>query len=616
MSSNDSKTKNTQKIDTQEPLTEKEAASQKPKVLLTILILLILTIAGVFGYMVSVAMKEDAIDQSVAAERMDEDSKRLQKETAAETSPDISSVLSGSSTLLQKLTASQPVSLLIVGDSFGTGAGAQDGTNWTELLAADLKESFGSEVTVNNVSMADGNDAYSAYVSFMNEAAGNKEAVYDAVIVSLGFYDDPFSFGLQYEGILRSIRRCYSSAEIIGIIESAAVTAPEGYSDETALYARTLLEDYGGIVANMGEAYAVSGQEISTLTADGILPNAEGQRIYADWIVKKIKEKIDGVMNGAESQEASGSSTPVNPDAELYDHYYYVPASDFYRADEVNYIINISKLAELSVENVGMLGIDYEYVEGKNTVQVVIDRNIFTGWDTELAGAAPERHIRIANNNAAIYDELAVSFATKEQADLFHGIIITGNLNLHRNEEKYDKLPMPPETTAPETEPETVAETEESIVETAAVEESETETASDSGNKKKEETKAEETSKTRETKAAEASKLKETKTAEKSKETKAKEKKKNSSASKPAETVPQTSAPAALQETAAPETAQDVTQQVETAAAAPAIQANEGAVISDPADSASFAATSPAYTVQPGQGIDVEQWNSIGPSVG
>ena len=79
--------------------------------------------------------------------------------------------------------------------------------------------------------------------------------------------------------------------------------------------------------------------------------------------------------------------------------------------------INISKLEELSAENVGMLGIDYDYVEGKNTVQVVIDKSIFTGWNTEFEGTAPERHISIVNNNAAVYDELAVSFATKEQAD-------------------------------------------------------------------------------------------------------------------------------------------------------------------------------------------------------
>ncbi|OON86076.1 hypothetical protein BXO88_09595 [Oribacterium sp. C9] len=584
------------KFDPKEPLTEKEAASRRPKVLLFILIILIMTIIGVFGYMVSVAMKEDAIDQSVAAERMDEYSKRMQPETEGTAAVDVSSALQGSSTLLKKLNSGEPVSILIVGDVFGTGAGAQDGTNWTDLMAAELKESFGSDVTVNNLSMANGNNAYSAYVSLMNEAAGNRDAVYDGVIVSLGYYDAPFDFDLQYEGVLRSVKRCYASAEIIGLIESASVTATDGYSDETALYARNLLEHYDGIVANMGEAFAVSGQEYSTLTSDGILPNAEGQRIYADWIVKKIKEKLEVALSGEEaqgaesSQQALAASAPVNPDTELYDHYYYIEASDFYRADDVNYLINISKLAELSVENIGMLGIDYDYVNGKNTVQVVIDKNIFTGWEREYQGAVPERHIRIVNNNAAIYDELAVSFATKEQADAFHGIIITGNLNLHRSEEKYDKLPLPPETTAPETEPETEAETEtaESVVETAA--------ASDES--KVSETKAEET-----------------KSSDKKKKN---DEKKSSNASRPRETAAQqTAAPETVQETAASQAQETTSQQVvETAAASPETQSIEGAVISDPSDSANVSATSAAYSVQPGQGIDIDQWNAAGPNVG
>ncbi|WP_155988306.1 SGNH/GDSL hydrolase family protein [Oribacterium sp. P6A1] len=614
MSSNDNKqTNDTPNLNLNEPLTEKEAASGRPKTLLVILILLILTITGVFGYMVNVAMKEDALDQSVAAERMDEDSKRLQPETVPESSVDLNEALSGSSSLFKKLTASEPVKILVIGDTFGTGAGAQDGTNWTELLADSIKEDFGSEVSVNNLSLANGNDAYGAYVSLMNEAAGNKDAVYDAVIVSLGYYDDPFNFGLQYEGILRSIRRCYGSAEIIGIIESASVTATEGYSDETALYARNLLEHYGGIVANMGEAYAVSGMDAGTLTSDGVLPNAAGQKIYADWIVKKIKNKLDDTLGGTESQEAvsqqpaSGSEDPVNPDAELYDHYYYIEASEFYRADDVNYLINISRLKELGVENVGMLGIDYEYVEGKNTVQVVIDKNIFTGWNTEFEGTAPERHIRIVNNNAAVYDELAVSFATKEQADAFHGLILTGNLNLHQSEEKYDKLPMPPETTAPETEPETEAETEESVVETAAAsDESKAEKSAkaDSGNKKKEE---------------ESAKNKETRSSEKKKD----DSEKKSSNSKRTSQTPaqQTAAPetaaVTVAETAAVETTQDMSQQVvETAAAVPTVPGVEGAVISDPADSANVSPAGDTYTVQAGQGIDINQWNSIGPTVG
>ena len=70
-------------------------------------------------------------------------------------------------------------------------------------------------------------------------------------------------------------------------------------------------------------------------------------------------------------------------------------------------------------------------------------------------------------------------------------------------------------------------------------------------------------------------------------------------------------------ETVAVETTQDLSQQIsETTAIGPVVPGNEGAVITDPADSAAIAPPTEAYTVQGGQGIDIEQWNSIGPQVG
>ena len=566
-----------------EPLTEKEVASKKPAILLTVLILLIIAIVGVFGYMVNVAMKEDAIDQSVAAVKMKENEERLTVDTDGEPlSPSVE--LTEKCSFYSKLASSQPVSVLVIGDIFGTGAGAREGSDWISLLKEDLKESFGSEVTVNNLSLANRNDAYSAYVSLMNEVSGNKETVYDAVIISLGYYDDPFNFKLQYEGILRAVKKNYASSEIIGIIESSAVTDTEGYSDETALYARELLNYYGGIDANMGEAFAVTGKDYSALTVDGVIPNSEGQKLYADWILKKINEKLYGTDDSDAAQFKTESPEAVNPDSELYDKYHYIPAESFLRADDLNFIIGIKDLNALSVENVGMLGIDYDYVEGKNTVQIVLDRKIFAGLQNEYEGSEPERHIRIVNNNATVYEEMAVSFATKEQADAFHGIIMTGNLNLHQSEEKYDKLPMPPETTAP---PETEPETEE----TEGSEKKKT-TAADS-KKKKSDDSDDETKKSSENR-------------------------KNSGSSNRTTQPAAAPAPVPVPETLAPETAAPTPETVAetTAEIAPTVPSQiEGPVISDPANSGNIETAAP-YSVQAGQGIDVNQWNAVGPTVG
>lgn len=626
--------------------------TEKGSALLVILILLILSIIIIFGFMVYTAVREDAIDESIAAERLKAESERanltLDKDGNIITQDAIKStdVLQvAGNVFLSKLSKSEPVSILVIGDVFGTGAGAKDGTNWTDVLVSDIKDSFGSEVSINNLSLSPGNDAYSSYVTLMNESAGNPSAQYDAVIVSLGYYDDPFKFNIQYEGVLRSIKTRYPSAEIIGIIESASITSPEGYSDETAIYARTLLAHYDGIAANMGEAFAVNGTDPSMFTDDGLLPNKKGQELYAGWIVKQIKNKMSGNDSQAEADTASpsalaadGTIEPVNPDSTMYDHYYYIAANSFLRLDDTNYIISVRDLTALGAETEGTIGLDYDYINGSNTAQVVIDGDIFGALVSDFEGTAPERHITAVKNNAIITDHVAVSFATKEEADTFNGLILTGNLNLSHAADKYKKLPLPPETPA-ETVEETVPETESAAETTAEETEPAETTAADAETTVSETTTSEAESSPAETTAAET---KETKKASQddSKKTKksgskSSSKKANSgddedvtettraivpietsAASQPTDTTIAETTAAAQVNPAAPETTVP-----ETAPASPETSAEtqnyfESVIISDPTDSAAIFETTAPYTVEAGQGIDISQWNLTGPSIG
>ena len=619
--------------------------TKKGTTLLTVLILMIVAIIGAFGYMVHTAITEDAIDESVNAERINAANERLQPETDADGniitkgngSEAASAVLPEENSFLHKLNAGEPVSILVIGDVFGTGAGAKDGTNWTDLLALNIKEKFGSEVSVNNLSLPNGNNAYSAYVTLMNEAAGNKDSVYDAVIVALGYYDAPFTFDLQYEGLLRSIKLQYPSAEIIGLIESASLTEPGGYSDETATYAKNLLEHYGAIVANMGEAFMVTGQDVNTFTDDGLLPNADGQKLYANWIVRKIDERLRNPGDNVPEEDNAGVATvstvdadgtiaPVNPDATLYDHYYYIASDSFLRLDDCNFIIGAQELMALGSETVGMIGLDYDYLTGNNTAQIVIDNDIFGGLSFEKEDAAPERHIRIVDNDASINDSIAVSFATKEQADGFHGLIITGNLNFNQPHDKYEKLPLPPETTAPETTVEETTVEETTAEETTAEETTVAETTA--AETKVQETTAEEAKADTVKKETESEAEKDKKKQEETKkETKASETKAPAKKAAPKQTSAPAETSAQATETAAPETAPVQTTAAETSAqieaevvpetaAAETPEATEQAVISDPADSATIVVPTVPYTVEAGQGIDVSQWNTAGPTVG
>ncbi len=619
--------------------------SKKPPVLLIILILLILSIILIFGYMIATAIHDDAIDESIAQEQLQAAESRAQLTLdsdgnvitqATVTDGDSTSTITNS--FMDKLVKSEPVSILIIGDVYGTGAGASDGSNWTNILASDIMDAFGSDASINNLSLPGGNDAYSAYVTLMNESAVSPSSSYDAVIVSLGYYDDPFKFNIQYEGLLRSISKQYPSAQIIGIIESAAVTDVNGNSDETAMYAKTLLEHYDGIVANMGEAFAVNGKNTAMFTDDGILPNVKGQKVYSSWIVKQIQNKMSNEddTNGSDTSSAStldadGSISPVNADAILYDHYYYISENSFQRLDDTNYIIGVQELTSLGAETTGLIGLDYDYLNGSNIAQVVIDGNIFGGLTADFEGASPERHIVAVRNNAIITDHVAVSFASKEQADTFHGLIITGNMNLSKAAEKYKKLPLPPETTAAPVESETdstestATETDEAETETSRSE-TETSTQAETKTTKAEtQTSAQAESETEETKKATSNNKKSNTSTKKSGSTK-----KQTSAADSNNTDTQTTADStnivesssaietAASETSAVGTTADTSQSISAteSAAADTQSSVESVIISDPSDSASILESTTAYTVEAGQGIDLEQWSSIGPSVG
>ncbi len=624
--------------------------TKKSPALLIILIILILAIISIFGYMIGTAMHDDAIDESVAAEKLQEAEARAQLTLDAEgnvitqdqTQSENIFIDSGNS-FISKLINAEPVSILIIGDVYGTGAGASDGSNWSNIIIYDIKEAFGSDVTVNNLSLSTGNDAYSAYVTLMNESAGNPSSNYDAVIVSLGYYDDPFKFNLQYEGVLRSITKRYPSAQIIGIIESGSITSSEGNSDETAIYARTLLEHYDGIVANMGEAFAVSGTNTALFTDDGILPNESGQKIYSSWIVKQIQNRISGDdnkrANGINSsalaaKDSTGSIEPVNSDSVLYDHYYYISESSFLRLDDTNYIIGIDDLTSLGAETTGLIGLDYDYLNGPNIAQVVIDGNIFGGLSTDYEGAeAPERHIIAVNNNAIITDHIAVSFASKEQADTFHGLIITGNINLSNASGKYKQLPLPPETTAAPAESESNDTPEPSPEETnsdAEAETTEDEESNDTPESSPEETKKSSTKKKSD--STKKSSTRRTSSSDDEDEENTTEEGSESTADTVLDTTAETTSDITTTETSAETASIGATTGTETSASettaaqtdtttvgTSVVEAQtplEGAIISDPSDSASLLETTSAYIVDAGHGIDLEQWNSSGPTVG
>ena len=118
----------------------------------------------------------------------------------------------------KKLANGEAVNILIVGDSIGLGSGAS-GTEerWTFLLSEYLKEKYGSEVTLTNLSMG-GNSSYAGYVRTMTL---DDDIEYDAAIICYGHNDSKKTFSLHYESIIRALRSKYPAASLISILESS-----------------------------------------------------------------------------------------------------------------------------------------------------------------------------------------------------------------------------------------------------------------------------------------------------------------------------------------------------------------------------------------------------------
>lgn len=372
----------------------------------------------------------------------------------------------------QKLRSGQPVKIWVFGDETAYDR-LSELESWTGQLADGLRERYGSQVELRNFSLFGVYDTLMHYVLLQQQLGSGESA--DAVLLCMGYYEDPFVFPLYYEALLRSLKLRLPQTAILSLIESAAVTAPEGSADELATLTRSLTERYHGQTISMAEAFAVSGEDYPAL-AGGAFPlalTAEGQRLYADWILEQLAVAVSA---GTEIDEALPELE--NAAAAVFDRYSYIPRERFTRISETDWQISIETLRRIGAESGGVVALDYSFLKGQNDVNVSIDGQLFGGLsrvygDFETEGAEVEeksrlRRVEIIRNNANVTDYLSVTFGTREQAETFSGLILFGNLGFMEGSADYTALPVPekrvetapePEGTAPG-EPESAENTE------------------------------------------------------------------------------------------------------------------------------------------------------------
>ena len=403
--------------------TTQPSKSRLPWIILTILILLL---AGFFSFLVFTAMRQDARDPAMQPPKTE----AAKTESISASSAEVST---HPSVFLSKLQKEKDVSLLFLGDSYSAGAAQGQNTLWQDALLNLLHDRFHARLHSDNLALPAGNDTYSSYVAYMRQVSA-QTSPYDAIFLSLGFYDDPFTFETYLRGLIACLQAHNPDAVIYGLIPSSALTASVGNADENATLQTAILQSTGCQTINLSEAFAVSHQDFSTLTDDGILPNEAGADVISKWILLSI-EKDPTLPETSFDADASDSS-------KAFLDFAYLDAAKFNRMDDTHYQLTGTPKSYGFSHSTALVGIEFNTVEA-TSFEVSIGDRLFRSADRTPALSDSGRYILPLGNNLILQDPLVLTFSSKESADQFHGLILSGNVSLIGK----PILPEMPETT-------------------------------------------------------------------------------------------------------------------------------------------------------------------------
>ena len=195
--------------------------------------------------------------------------------------------------LYTKLSKGEPVSIAILGDTFGTSEGATEGQEWDVQLHKLLADTYQSEITMDNLSVGV-TTAYQGYCTVMQ----NDWDSYDLAIVCFGSMDqngDLETFQRDYEAIVRNLRNKNRTLVIMPMI-STNVTESD-YSETI----RNVAQQYGLSCLNTNNAFVDSGLDESALKLDDKYPNDTGYSLYAKLIADTIKQNIQDNVTVSEA---------------------------------------------------------------------------------------------------------------------------------------------------------------------------------------------------------------------------------------------------------------------------------------------------------------------------
>ncbi len=361
---------------------------------------------------------------------------------------------------------------------------------WAQLMsqpdgtAAKTLEAAGAVIDESGNYTGDSVDNKTIYAARKSE--------YDLCIISLGMTDHPAVFNIYYEGVLRELRNKYQKCSVITLLSNQAITAPDaGYADDNMEALYSIADHYKSAVINVGLEMtepdaAASGATISELpyssyttdnlassmiadgisekkvaeiadedlsqrieaaqkaidkyTIDGLYLNNDGQ----DFLTSVIMKNIDKAVKAQVTYDKSDIQ-PLIKDVVTLDQYYYFPVSKFKKLDDYTYVLAKNTIKASGSGLKGIVGVDYALVPGQNDLYMTTGdgTHSFGRLNADYAGSSNEHTISVINdmyscdNDGNIY----IGFATKEQANTLHGVILGGDFVLPDYLDDYPQVP-------------------------------------------------------------------------------------------------------------------------------------------------------------------------------
>lgn len=253
----------------------------------------------------------------------------------------------------EKLAERLQVNALFLGNEVIKGGNIGDpDLSWINRLAREIEEDgYCADLKGANFGLAD-SDPFYGYNMLNFYSLGLD--YYDFVIVCYGADEDPETFELYYDALLRSIKNQNKKCEIYCIIEADV----NGYGPN-AETVRAVCANYGGVCVDMNEYFRKNNISFDS-ALDGYLPNEIGNSAYYDCVSGLIQENI---ANGRKIPEENKPYLSTSRD---FDDYKAVERAEMKRVgDSVLEFYSSGKVATLITKNVASGGTVKVYVNGK-----------------------------------------------------------------------------------------------------------------------------------------------------------------------------------------------------------------------------------------------------------